>query len=95
MIYDIKVLREGDKVLNFWDDKIAISRANGEVDIYGVVLEKGCLPRLSEDVWRISYGNETIDISGGGPQNTVKNKDEDDEDDDDFEITIKSPKGRR
>ncbi|CAA0097179.1 Uncharacterised protein [BD1-7 clade bacterium] len=91
MIYNIKVLKEGDKVLNVWDEKIAILRANGEVDIYGVVFEKGCLPKLSEDVWRISYGNETIDISGGGPQKSMES---DDDEDDDFEITIKSPKNR-
>lgn len=90
MIYNIRVLKDGDKVLNVWDDKIAILRVNGEVDIYGIVFEKGCLPRLSEDVWRIGYGNETIDISGGGPQKSIESDDEDD----DFEITIKSPKNR-
>lgn len=90
MIYNIKVLEDGDKVLNVWDDKIAVLRINGEVDIYGLVFEEGCLPRLSEDIWRIGYGNKTIDISGGGPKNSIENDDEDD----DFEITIKSPKAR-
>ncbi len=89
VIYSIKVLKEGDKVLNVWDNKIAILRSNGEVDIYGIILEEGRLPRLSEDVWRVTYGNETIDITGG---KTLDNAEDDD--DDDFEISIKSPKNR-
>lgn len=89
MLYSIKILKEGDRVLNVWNDKIAILRLNGEVDIYGLIFENGSLPRISEDVWKITYGNETIDITNRGntsPQTT------DDDDDDDFEISIKSPK---
>lgn len=92
MVYEIKVLNEGDKVVNVWDDKIAILRVSGEVDIYRIVFEEGCLPRLSEDVWRITYGNETIDIHGGKPKQTLES--DDDDDDDDFEISIKSHKSR-
>lgn len=94
MIYSIKILKEGDKVLNVWDNKIAVLRANGEVDIYGIVLKEGCLPSLSGDIWRVTYGNETIEISGEKPQQAQQDLGHIDEDDDDFEISIKSPKHR-
>ncbi len=90
MLYSVKILKEGDKVLNVWDGKIAILRSNGEVDIYGLIFEKGQLPRLSEDVFKITYGNETIEISNRGVS-TPNSTDIDDEDDD-FVISIKSPK---
>lgn len=87
MLYELKILKKGDKVLNLWDGKIAISRANGDVDVYELIFEKGQLPRLSEDVWRVTYGeNEIIEITGGCLKQT-----EEDEDDDDFVISIKSP----
>ncbi len=90
MLYSIKILKEGDKVLNVWDDKIAILRSTGEVDIYSLIFEKGQLPRLSEDILKITYGNETIEISNRGAS-APKAMDGDDEDDD-FVISIKSPK---
>lgn len=63
MIFKIKIMSEGDQVLNCWDDKIAIRRANGEVDIYQLAIGENSLPTLSEDVWRITYGNNTIEIT--------------------------------
>ncbi|MBV5273192.1 MAG: hypothetical protein JZU52_05970 [Lamprocystis purpurea] len=92
MIYSIKVLRDGDQVLNVWGDKVAILRSNGEVDIYSLILEKDCLPRLSGDIWRITYGNEKIEITNGGV--TSEDAAKDDDDDDDFVISIKSPKNK-
>lgn len=89
VIYSIKILKKGDKVLNVWDNKIAILRANGEVDIYGIVLAEGSLPTLSKDIWRVTYGNETIEITNSKHESEV-----DDDADDDFEISIKSPKNR-
>ncbi len=90
MLYSIKLLKKGDKVLNVWDAKIAILRSTGEVDIYSLIFEKGQLPRLSEDVLKITYGNETIEISnrGGSPLQETGGED----DDDDFVISVKSPK---
>lgn len=90
MLYSIKILKKGDKVLNVWDDKIAILRSTGEVDIYSLVFEKGQFPRLSEDILKITYGNETIEVSNRGAS-APKAMDGDDEDDD-FVISIKSPK---
>lgn len=94
MIYSIKVLKEGDKVLNVWDDKIAILRANGEVDIYGITFEEGCLPKLSEDIWRVTHGNGTLEITNGGTKSNDSDIEGDEDDDDDFVISIKSPKNR-
>lgn len=90
MIYSIKILKEGDKILNVWNDKIAILRSTGEVEIYSLIFEKGQLPRLSEDILKITYGNETIEISNRGTS-APRAMDGDDEDDD-FVISIKSPK---
>ena len=91
MIYSVKILNEGDKVLNVWEDKIAILRVSGEVDIYKIILEDECLPRFSEDIWRITYGNGLIEISG----DAAKKNNNIEEDDDDFVISIKSPKGKK
>lgn len=88
MLYSIKILKEGDKVLNVWDNKVAVLRVNGEVDIYNLIIENGKLPTLSKDIYKITYGNETIDISQRGECLTSTT----DEDDDDFVISIKSPK---
>lgn len=90
MLYSIKLLKKDDKVLNVWDGKIAILRSTGEVDIYSLIFEKGQLPKLSEDVLKITYGNETIEMSnrGGSP---LQESGVDDEDDD-FVISVKSPK---
>ena len=61
----IKIMSEGDQVLNCWDDKIAIRRANGEVDIFQISIGDNNVPILSEEVWRITYGkgNTTIEIT--------------------------------
>jgi hypothetical protein len=63
MLFKLKIMSEGDQVLNCWDDKIAIRRANGEVDIFQILIEENDLPRLSDDIWRITYGNNTIEIT--------------------------------
>lgn len=52
MIFKIKIMCDGDRVLNCWDDKIAICRVNGDVDIFQVKIGGDNLPTLSEDIWR-------------------------------------------
>lgn len=89
MLYSIKILKKGDKVLNVWNDKVAILRSSGEVDIYSLIFEKGHFPRLSEDILKITYGNETIEIANRGPSSSEA---ADGDDDDDFVISVKSPK---
>jgi len=56
-------MSDGDQVLNCWDDKVAIRRANGEVDIYQIAIGENSLPTLSGDIWRITNGNGTIEIT--------------------------------
>lgn len=63
MIFKLKIMSDGDQVLNCWDDKIAIRRANGEVDIYQIAVGENNLPTLSDDIWRITYGNNIIEIT--------------------------------
>lgn len=41
MLYSIKILKKWDKVLNAWDEKIAIIRSTVEVDIYSLLFDKG------------------------------------------------------
>lgn len=55
-------MSEGDQVLNCWDNKIAVKRKNGDVDIFQIAIKENNLPTLSPDQWRITYGNNTIDI---------------------------------
>jgi hypothetical protein len=74
MIFKIKIMSEGDQVLNCWDDKIAIRRTNGEVDIFQISIEENHLPTLSEDVWRVTYGNNTIEIIDKDNKSNGKSK---------------------
>jgi hypothetical protein len=99
---------DGDRVLNCWDDKVAICRVNGEVDIFQIQIGENNLPTLSEDIWRVTYGNNTIEIverntkkkvkntKTKGSKNTTSNKaslPDDNNEDDDFGISIRPKKG--
>lgn len=105
MIFKIKIMSEGDRVLNCWDDKIAISRKNGEVDIFQIAIGENDLPTLSEDIWRITHGNNTIEITNKDTKSkSQKNKtsvpsnnsqpSSSPGEDDDFVIMIRPKKGR-
>ena len=74
MIFKIKIMSEGDQVLNCWDDKIAIRRTNGEVDIFQISIGENNLPTLSDNVWRVTYGNNTIEIIDKDNKNNGKSK---------------------
>jgi hypothetical protein len=94
---------EGDQILNCWDDKIAIRRVNGEVDIVQLKIEDN-LPSLSNDIWRVTYGNNTIEIidkdsKAQNPSNIKKIAESnetssllDSEDDADFVMSIRPKK---
>ena len=101
-------MSEGDQVLNCWDDKLAIRRGNRAVDIFQIRLENN-IPTLSQDVWRITYGNHTVklEVAEKAEVRTVPEKPtspvtnngcthlspRESCDDADFEITIRPRKG--
>lgn len=74
MIFKIKIMSEGDQVLNCWDNKVAIRRVNGEVEIFQILIEANSLPTLSNDVWLITYGDNTIDITDKDSTNKSNSK---------------------
>lgn len=103
MLFKLKIMGEGDQILNCWDDKIAIRRVNGEVDIVQLKIENN-LPSLSNDIWRVTYGNNTIEIidkdsKAQNPSNIKKTAESnetssllDSEDDADFVMSIRPKK---
>jgi hypothetical protein len=95
MLYSFKLLKKGDKVLNVWENRVAILRKNGEVDIFNLVFEKGSFARIDSEVINIGYGNETIEVTDRKSKNTsVGEGVVNDDDDDDFVVSIKSPKSK-
>lgn len=95
MLYSFKLLKKGDKVLNVWENRVAILRKNGEVDIFTLIFEKGSFARIDSEVINIAYGNESIEITDRKSKSSSAGADgENDDDDDDFVVSIKSPKSK-
>ncbi|MEO0539714.1 MAG: hypothetical protein AAFZ80_02490 [Cyanobacteria bacterium P01_A01_bin.105] len=107
MIVKIGILSEGDQVLNCWDDKVAIRRVNGDVDIFQITLENN-IPAISQDIWRITCGNNTVKFEASEQASAVTTADPkatstdrgyrqispvESCDDADFEITIRPKRG--
>jgi len=61
--YLVKIMKRGDRVISVLDDRVAVQRKNGEVDIYRFITGDDGLPRLDlENVITITYGPGTIEI---------------------------------
>lgn len=52
----IEVLQKGDDVIGFSNDKIAIKRASGEVEIFTLIVDEEGLPRLYKDSVLLTFG---------------------------------------
>ena len=62
----LELLTEGDSVLNVWDNKIAVNKTNGEVEIFTFEYDEDNLPRLSKDTVMITYGKGAISMKKDG-----------------------------
>lgn len=72
MQLQLRILNEGDQVLNTWDSKISIKRKNGEVEIFTLLLDDNNLPRFSPDSVLITFGKGEVVMQGS--KNVSKNK---------------------
>ncbi|MBY0756825.1 hypothetical protein K5V21_15380 [Clostridium sardiniense] len=57
-----ELLNKGDSVVNAWDNKIAIKRKNGEVEIFSFDYDEDNLPRLLKQTILITYGTGSISV---------------------------------
>ena len=57
-----ELLNKGDSVVNVWDNKIAIKRKNGDVEIFSFDYDEVNLPRLSKQTILITYGTGAISV---------------------------------
>ena len=61
-----EILKEGDTVLNVWEDHIAVKKESGDVEIFQFFLDDEGLPRLSEDTVLITEGDGSISARSEG-----------------------------
>lgn len=52
-----EILKKGDEVLNVWENKIAIKKKNGDVEILHYDIGEDGLPRMAADSVLITQGN--------------------------------------
>lgn len=53
----IEILEKGDEVLSFSDNKLAVKKKSGEVEIFILSMDKDNLPRIDHQSILITYGN--------------------------------------
>lgn len=58
----IKILRNGDSVMTFTGEQLMIRRANGEVDIFRMLMDDGILRIDLDNRVTITYGDGTIEL---------------------------------
>lgn len=58
----LELMNEGDSVLNTWENKVSILRANGDVEIFTIDKDENTLPRVSKETILITYGKGTITL---------------------------------
>lgn len=57
-----EILNKGDTVLNVWENKIAIKKKSGEVEIFQFHYDENGYPRLEKDTVLITFGDGVIKI---------------------------------
>ena len=62
MQYKFEILKKGDTVLNVWENKIAIKKKSGEVEIFQFNYDEDRCPRLEKDTILITLGNGVVKI---------------------------------
>lgn len=55
-----ELLKNGDTVLNTWENHIAIRRKSGDVEIFQYYLDENGLPRISANTVLITKGNGAV-----------------------------------
>ena len=59
-----EILKEGDTVLNVWENRIAVKKENGDVEIYSFYLDEEGFPRLSEHTILVTHGDGSVSVKG-------------------------------
>lgn len=60
MRIEFEILKNGDTVLNVWENHIAVKKKSGEVEIFQFYVDEEGLPRLSENTILVTHGNGSI-----------------------------------
>lgn len=56
----IEILKKDDSILNVWDNKIAVKKKNGDVEIFIYELDETGLPKISNNSILITRGNGVV-----------------------------------
>ncbi len=64
----IELLEKGDEVIGFYENKLAVKKKSGEVEIFILTIDEDKLPRIDEKSILITFGD------GKNKKVTVKNK---------------------
>lgn len=62
MQYKFELLKKGETVLNVWDNKIAVKKASGEVEIFQYNIDESGYLRLEKDTVLITFGTGIIRV---------------------------------
>ena len=81
MAIKIKILKEGERVLNVWQDGIAtrivVQKPNGEACIYAISLDDNNLPRINpERSWIVAFGDNEIEADFCGDTSSDNNEED-------------------
>ncbi len=55
-----EILKKGDTVVNVWDNKIAVKKPNGDVEIFSFYTDENGLTRLSNDTILVTQGHKSV-----------------------------------
>ena len=61
-----EILKNGDTVLNVWENHIAVKKKSGEVEIFQFFLDEEGLPRLSDNTILVTKGNGSVSAKADG-----------------------------
>uniref|UniRef100_UPI0040577219 hypothetical protein n=1 Tax=Agathobacter sp. TaxID=2021311 RepID=UPI0040577219 len=65
-----EILKDGDTVLNVWENHIAVKKETGEVEIYPFYLDEEGFPRLSENTILVTHGDGSVSVTS--EDNTIE-----------------------
>lgn len=78
----MKILQEGDHVVNIWSEPnailVAVRHLNEEVEIFRLEPDEDGLPRLNpHNTWQITFGDGEIEVFGTLQKDTNQSYDDD------------------
>ena len=62
MQYKFELLKKGETVLNVWENKIAVKKTSGEVELFQYNFDENGYPRLEKDTVLITFGTGVIRV---------------------------------